>query len=536
MKFLILLLFVVFTLQSNPIQCEFVIVGGSTSAVSAALSAAETGVSVCLIEPTNWPGGQITMEGVPAIDFAHHTIKEGENQYQVWKYGRQKENISPSFYQIYTKVGNPGKCWVSLFCFLPIDFVKELDSLLEQRKVKVFRNSVLKKVYMKDSNTIQGIEVIERITKSCPDLLSKDLPLWYSRDNIPGKYDKKIHQIFGKVFMEGSAFGDLLVLSDSNWIQGIEYFNETCGQSFTYGFAEKLFENDINEPDESPYPLPDGAKEFYSLEKFTWESVFRYRRLLGKIGNNVSFGDITLQNWGKGNDNVFSYLFLSRNQTLQQVRDWNGGVSYQALDFGERLAFGWHFAYKKMNSTYQRKLGLVKDIMGTCHGLSQMPYLRDTRRSIGIDNFMIKIQDISGRIANVTGRAFEDRVAIGLYNVDIHPVRTCKYPEYVYRYYPILPFFIPFRALTNSKVKNLLVGGRSMAQDFLTNSATRLHPIEWSSGISVGISASFMIKHEILDTKIIYEKNMRDLQKEISKFTPICWNIENKTYPLNSFC
>lgn len=518
------------------IECDFVILGGSTSAISSALVSSENGASVCLIEPTNWLGGQITTEAVPAIDFAHHTIKEGNNQYLVWKYGRLKENISPSFHKIITKIGNPGRCWVSLFCFLPIDFVKELDLLVEQRKIKVFRNSVLKRVMMKDSNNIQGIEVIERIQKKCPDLLSKDLAHWYSRENVPGKYDKKIHQIFGKVFMEGSPFGDLLVLSDSTWIQGLEYFNETCGQSFTFGFTEKLYENDTNEPDESPYPLPDGAKEFYSLERFTWESVFRYRRLQGKVGNDVSTNDITLQNWGKGNDNVFSYLFLSRNETMNQVRDWKGGLSLNALDIGERLAFGWHYAYKKFNTTFQKKLGLNKEVLGTCHGLSQMPYLRDTRRTIGIDNFMMKIQDISGKIADVTGRAFEDRVAIGLYNVDIHPVRNCKYPDYIYKYYPILPFFIPFRSLTNSKIKNLLVGGRSMAQDFLTNSATRLHPIEWSSGISVGISASFMIKNNIYDTRVIYEKKMRDLQKEIAKHTPICWTIENNTYPLNNFC
>jgi len=162
-----------------------------------------------------------------------------------------------------------------------------------------------------------------------------------------------------------------------------------------------------------------------------------------------------------------------------------------------------------------------------------MPYIRDTRRSVGIFDFQIKINDISGKIVNITGNQFHDRVAIGLYNVDIHGMKNCKYPPAGYN---ILPYYIPFRALTNNKVSNLLVTGRLMSQDFLVNSALRLHPIEWHSGLAAGAISSYMVKNNILNTTSIYLNHLLRVQHVILKHTPICWLIEGKKYPLNSLC
>ncbi len=105
---------------------------------------------------------------------------------------------------------------------------------------------------------------------------------------------------------------------------------------------------------------------------------------------------------------------------------------------------------------------LTTEVFGTCHGnnfnkcynlgLSKYPYLRDTRRSIGLDNFIISIHDITGKFeldSKVTGTAFYDRVALGAYNPDIHPILNCTYPDYMHIEYPPLPYFIPYRALTN---------------------------------------------------------------------------------------
>ena len=49
------------------IECE-VVVGGGTGGVAAALAAARRGRRVCLIEETDWLGGQLTAQGVSALD------------------------------------------------------------------------------------------------------------------------------------------------------------------------------------------------------------------------------------------------------------------------------------------------------------------------------------------------------------------------------------------------------------------------------------------------------------------------------------
>ncbi|HMW53536.1 MAG TPA: FAD-dependent oxidoreductase, partial [Rhodocyclaceae bacterium] len=81
-----------------------------------------------------------------------------------------------------------------------------------------------------------------------------------------------------------------------------------------------------------------------------------------------------------------------------------------------------------------------------------------------------------------------DRIALGAYPADVHPLVTCSIPEFVRKAHDTLPFYIPFRALTNAKVENMLVAGKTMAQTFLVNSATREQPTEWSTGTAAGAS------------------------------------------------
>jgi hypothetical protein len=59
------------------ISCDVITAGGSLASLAAAIAAANASVSdasghppsVCFLEPTDWPGGQLTASGVPAVDF-----------------------------------------------------------------------------------------------------------------------------------------------------------------------------------------------------------------------------------------------------------------------------------------------------------------------------------------------------------------------------------------------------------------------------------------------------------------------------------
>ena len=93
-----------------------------------------------------------------------------------------------------------------------------------------------------------------------------------------------------------------------------------------------------------------------------------------------------------------------------------------------------------------------------------------------------------------------------------------------------LPFFIPFRALTNQTVANLLVAGKTMAQTYHANAATRLQPIEWNSGAAAGVAAAFMIQNSIQSTSEV-QQQMPALQAAIKEIQPLDWQIDQKVFP-----
>ena len=67
----VLLLLSVVASHARDVTCDVVVAGGSTASLAAAITAAEADaqLTVCFTEITDWPGGQMTAGGVPAIDF-----------------------------------------------------------------------------------------------------------------------------------------------------------------------------------------------------------------------------------------------------------------------------------------------------------------------------------------------------------------------------------------------------------------------------------------------------------------------------------
>lgn len=64
-----------------------------------------------------------------------------------------------------------------------------------------------------------------------------------------------------------------------------------------------------------------------------------------------------------------------------------------------------------------------------------------------------------------------------------------------------------------------------MAQSFYANSATRLHPEEWSSGVAAGVAASLMVVNDWETTAEVYANIaiLQDALKEVGQ--PLDWNL-----------
>ena len=529
---------------------DVVIAGGSTAAFAAALSAAASGARVALVEPTDWVGGQLTASGVPAIDEAWHTIKpaDGGEPYNVSAIARTPANITPNFLALLQAIGNPGGCWVSRFCFCPDGFVERQLTPLEAAagdRLVVFRETVVKRVELSDArDRIVAIECIARTPRpEVPDrgydrLPSADLADWYSAADSPRFTKRTIRfeaEDGGTVFLDATEWGEVLALSGQRYLQGPETADgalegsDTCGQATVFCFAQQLHAEPVGEPDR-PVKATELGYGAYRDKPDAWAKIWTYRRIRGR--GPPATGDICLQNWGYsakdhegGNDYPFAYLFKSRADAAAEAEDWRGGLNMDALAAAEDRAFAWHqwFRAHAPDGIEPGRIALCPSVLGTAHGLAKLPYIRDTRRSIGLDGFVLTFADLTGPAAQRTGTVFPDRIALGAYPADIHPISGCTMPAYLTKAHDTLPFCIPFRALTHEKLQNLLVAGKTMAQSFLANSATRLHPIEWSTGTAAGVAAAHMAMTGKTSRQAF--ESIADVQTLIREHTPIDWTL-----------
>jgi hypothetical protein len=147
---------------------------------------------------------------------------------------------------------------------------------------------------------------------------------------------------------------------------------------------------------------------------------------------------------------------------------------------------------------------------------------------IGLDGYVLPMADLVGDVADRTGTKFDDRIALGAYPADIHPIVGREFPKYIHAFHDTLPFYIPFRALTNERIENMLVAGKTMAQSFMANSATRLHPTEWSTGTAAGVAAAYMAKTGKTARQAL--ESVAEVQKLVKAKTPIDWTIPADAY------
>ncbi|CAF1129665.1 unnamed protein product [Adineta ricciae] len=534
-------------------DCQLLIVGGTTSALGAIITASKfLKGNVCVLEPTDWIGGQLSAELLSAPDFAFHTVKDKDTNYtlNVGSIDRQMNNQNPLFAKMLAVLGDTGRCWVSPKCSIPNLFHSEAI-VPELNNTRIFYNTVIKRINKDASGRrIIQIEAIQRTsiqssTERCR-FLSEELPDWYSP--IDSAWFTKTQLLFTNMVyvMEGSSWGEVLVLSNASYLQGLmERFDgdtsgvgdSTCGQSFTFDFLQQLRETPADEPP-NPLPEPTGGAN-YTFQSLTWERIWTYRRVNTSAPNadTVAANDITIQNWSGGNDyrKEFFFLSLSDAQHQRDTNQWQGGVNLDAIQNAERQAYGYHYWYRKNSpAQWANRTVLVRSVpaAGTCHGLAKMPYLRESRRSIGVGEFLMNITTISGHARDLHGYIFEDRLCIGAYDVDVHPMQQCTYPSYMNEYYPILPYYVPLRAMTNRDVDNLIVIGKTMAQSFLVNSATRLHPVEFSIGQAAGVVGAYAVQNKLSKTAdMLEEAHLKRVQTLVKIYTPMSWTIHGTRYP-----
>lgn len=483
------------------------------------MAAAEAGVSVCLIEETDWLGGQLTTQGVCTPDEQQHietfggTRRYMEFRDQVRQYYRENFRLSPTAQN--SPALNPGACWVSRLSYEPevgAEILRErLRPLVEYDKLTILYRTRAVACKM-DAQTGTRIETVT------------------VRDE-----DGTEQHLTASYVLDATDLGDLLPLcgvEGTDWVVGAESKSETGEpdapetarpdwvQPFTFPFAlewspETQEDNVIVPPEDyaelkalQKYHIKHGAITGLFFGRAPW---WTYRRVLAKdnFDDPRVPNDLAMINTA-GNDyyggNIIGYASGSpasghpaRNEetaeaTMARARRVSLGYVYwlQTECPREDPATG---AIVPGRTGYP-EFRLRRDIFDTPDGCAIRPYIRESRRIRSLRPILeqeIVVKDFQGGIHrgdNARAAFMPDSVGIGHYALDIHPNGHGEPNAYV----ATRPFQIPLGALIPVRLTNLLPACKNLGVTHLTNGAYRLHPIEWNIGETAGLLAAFCLQ------------------------------------------
>ena len=597
-------------------ECELLVIGGGLSGVAASYEALLAGKTVCMSEITDWVGGQISAQGTSALDerttqrsqlFFPRGYLEFRERIEEY-YGE----LNPGDCWVSESCFLPKDAHEVMWQQLK-DAETKGNGTLKWFPATVVKELEIEKVAGGTGKQITSAVAIQHSAKN-KYLPLNTLPL---SSTIEDAYRYEDSKVFSKEIIrfvpastsdkapdwyviEATETGEIIALADVPYRLGIDPLSGSepsssskksdpyCTQGFTYTFAMEATEEPQDNQMPTFYPK---HKNYYSyeLERLAdFDLVFTYRRIWSpKTGDTEKFGgieftastpgDISMQNWTWGNDYRPGTAEDNLVYTRRQLRElgqlepggWLGGLRTRTLSRGEDHALGYFYwlvegttdsqlgdGVKKPHPNHRLLTGLDSP-MGTAHGLSKYPYIREGRRIIGrvypgySNGFSITETDISradyrdeyyGKNLSPTtyrqlwksidgfeaitnkninlkkiqqrtrSTIYPDSVGVGHYAIDFHPCMNESPAEKAGNTEregerrgggQAYPFQIPLRAMIPQEIDNLLVAGKSIATSHIAAAAYRVHSFEWSSGAAAGIAAIFGLQEEIMPYELV---------------------------------
>jgi len=516
--------------------CDVLVVGGGTGGFAAALAAARAGRTVCLLEETDWIGGQLTAQGVSALDEHEHIERFGGTR----SYYAMREAIRAHYRRLSPALAaqphpNPGTCWVTRLAFEPRVALGVLNAMAQP-----FVDA--------------GRLVIFPRTKAASAQVNADRIESVLAVNLD---DRRWMRLRPRMVIDATELGDLLPLAGAEYVIGAETKAETgephaqplapkphCVQSFTYTFVlERMAAGErhvIRQPeryehyrDGQPYSLRihvHGGEiygeetrwlEYQVLEQApgTKGGLWTYRRLIDASLFPPGTGyprDISMLNW-PGND-YRDQSILDRSP-LEQAR---------ALQDAKRVSLGFLYwlqaeAPRPGHAPGFPELRPRSDVFATADTLGKHPYIRECRRIRSLRT--IREQEVSADYQSGARAAqFEDSVGVGWYPIDIHN----SDPDDVGVSCRTRPFQIPMGALIPVRMKNLLAGAKNLGTTHITNGCYRLHPVEWNTGEAAGALAAYALEAGRDPAAVRADAGLRrELQRRlVADGMPLAWFVD----------
>ncbi len=525
---------------------DIAIIGGGMGGLAAALTTLRLNANakVLLVEETSWLGGQMTSQGVSALDENKYIESTGgcasylELRRKIREYYQNLPELCPQAKE--DPLLHPGLSWVTRLSFEPKVAIDIIDALFEPF-LGTGNLQIKKRTLVLDAQVSKERQPEENETCTIVSIILGDLD------------SGAVSLAKARIFIDASELGDLFPLVGAPYRLGSDSKSETGEahapeqgdsdnvQDFTYPFVltrHPLQDHTIAKPNDYDRFLAEGKfslfgfkidEEYDGIDPRPPEQgggkakhflpFWTYRRLLAaQLFSGKLESDVSMINWD-AND-LRGYNIIDKEPEVKQ--------DYLAL--AKRLSLGflyWLQTEAPRDDSEKRgypEFKLDLDVLGTKDGLSKYPYIRESRRLKA--RTLIVEQDIAAtENSDCRARNFADTVGIGLYPIDIHGRQEVPGAGQEAR-----PFQIPYGSLVCASHSNLIAAAKNTGVSHITNGAYRLHPIEWATGVAAGAAAVLTLKEQPngLSINMIgmpnYQSQLLQLQQTLIELgSPLFW-------------
>jgi hypothetical protein len=508
-------------------QTDVLVIGGGLGGVAAALAAAQMGKRVILTEATDWLGGQLTAQGVPADE--HPFI---ETTGCTPHYRRLREGIR-AYYRRYYPLRpaaradlrfNPGNGFVSPLCAEPRVALAAIESMLAP-----YRSSSQAEILLRHHPTAVEVEHDRVRAVTVLDAETGDSLVLHA-----------------PYILDATELGDLLELGGVEHTIGSESQAQTGEPHALPGAAGPLdqqavswcFALDYLPGEDHTIPRPDDydfwrvyQADFWPDKQLSWYDVnpftlgrrylalfdselpgknfWNYRRLLDReqFVEGAFRSDITLVNWPQMDYWLGPLVGVSpeeKDKHLRGARQLSLSLLYWMQTEAPRHDSGYGYPGLRPRP----------DVLGTADGLAKHIYVREARRIQAEFTVLEQHIGVAARADLVGAAEFPDSVGIGSYRIDLHPSTDLRTYVDISSY----PFQIPLGALLPVRVENLLPACKNIGTTHITNGCYRLHPVEWTIGEAAGTLAAYCLEKGLTPRQVRNtEAHLHDFQRALTR-------------------
>jgi hypothetical protein len=450
-----------FSCFSQTRKTDVLVIGGTTSGISAGIQSARLNVPTLIVEETPWLGGMLTSAGVSATD-GNHLLHSG-----IWNEFREKLRAH------YGGEAALATGWVSNTQFEPhvADSIFKAMAKAEKQLSVVYGYHLVK--ILKSKNKVTGA-VFENKAK-------------------------KQFTVLAKVVIDATDLGDGLAMAGAAYDLGMEARSATGEQN-----APETANNIVQDLTWAAILKDYGAGADKTIEKpagynsslFTGSCAMTVDSILIDCSKMLTYGKLPnnkyMINWPRhGNDiylNVVEMNREQRNLELQKARQ-------RTLEF----------VYYIQHELGYKNLGLADDEFPTTDKLPFVPYHREGRRLKGITR--MTINDVLNR--DDTHTLYRTGISVGDYPVDHHHACNPNAPDI--KFPPVPSFNIPLGALIPEKIDGLIVSDKAISVSNIINGSTRLQPCVLLTGQAAGALAAISVKNNTQ----VRNANVRKVQQTL---------------------